>query len=371
MSDYQVRWITDDLATGYAPMSFDDLDAIKEHGIDAIVNLCGEFCDLHEIEESSGFEVYYLPIPDECAPNMAEMEKALAWLDEAFYLGKKVLVHCRHGIGRTGTFVTSYLLRRGLGMKLAAKKLKKHPAQPSNYSQWKLLKKYGKKEGLLKIREPSLEGRNVVDLSVYFTEYESLLKQIDDQMERESKKEKIDLCGRDTDACCHQYLELRLIEVLYLTVGMNRTLKSDSRIAAIENAVKVYQTVRRLKKQLGENQDITDGKKALAEIYAEKQILCPVNMASKCAVFPFRPLSCRLYHLPEDVVDRETIHSAVARLSGNLFFAFSGFFLEDESLTFDMGETVSGKYVQEYFYYLASVAVNGSLKNDYQTLLKL
>ncbi|MGQ9500375.1 MAG: protein-tyrosine phosphatase family protein [Dissulfurimicrobium sp.] len=50
------------------------------------------------------------------------MERALAWLDEAIYLGKKVLVHCRHGIGRTGTFVTAYLIRRGLGLKLAAKK---------------------------------------------------------------------------------------------------------------------------------------------------------------------------------------------------------------------------------------------------------
>ena len=127
----------------------------------------------------------------------------------------------------------------------------------------------------------------------------------------------------------------------------------------IENAVKVHQTVRRLKNRLIENPDEADGKKALAEIYADKHILCPVNMGSRCAVFPFRPLSCRLYHLPEDVVDRETIHAAVARLSGNVFFAFSGFFLQDESLTFDMGETVSGKYVQKYFYYLASVAANG------------
>ena len=124
MAGYQLTWITDDLAVGYAPMSYDELDAIRAQGIDAIVNLCGEFCDLHEIEENSGFEVYYLPIEDECAPEMASMETALDWLDEAIYLGKKVLVHCRHGIGRTGTFVTSYLLRRGLGLKAAEKRLR-------------------------------------------------------------------------------------------------------------------------------------------------------------------------------------------------------------------------------------------------------
>jgi len=124
MSPYPATWITDSLAIGYAPMSYAELDAIKAIGIDAIVNLCAEFSDLHDIEKAFGFEVYYLPIWDEDIPEMEDMEKALAWLDEAIYLGKKVLVHCRHGIGRTGTFVTSYMIRKGLGLKAASKKFK-------------------------------------------------------------------------------------------------------------------------------------------------------------------------------------------------------------------------------------------------------
>lgn len=355
-SGYKLTWITDDLATGHAPMSYDDLDAIKDQGIDAIVNLCGEFCDLHEIEERSGFEVYYLPIPDEDAPDMGAMEKALAWLDEAFYLGKKVLVHCRFGIGRTGTFVTSYLLRRGLGMKLASKKLKRTPAQPSSYSQWKLLKRYGKKEGILKIRAPSLESRSVVDLSGYFVEYESLLQHLDDCIEKSSRTEKFKRCGQDTDTCCTQYLQLQLIEVIYLTVGMNRTLQSDSRVIAIEKAVEVHQKIRQLKKPLEETNDSAEEINKLSEAYAEEKILCPLSSESKCTVFPFRPVACRLYGLPEDVVDQMTIRSALSRLSSDVFFAFSGVFLENDSLTFSMAETVSGKYVQEYFYYLAAMA---------------
>ena len=89
MPKYELTWITEHLATGYAPMSYEELDTIREQGISAIVNLCGEFCDLHQIEEQSGFEVYYLPVADECAPDLEEMEKALEWLDEAVYLNKK------------------------------------------------------------------------------------------------------------------------------------------------------------------------------------------------------------------------------------------------------------------------------------------
>lgn len=59
MSDYPLTWITNHLAVGHAPMSYDELDSIKSQGIDAIVNLCGEYSDLHEIEEASGFEVFF------------------------------------------------------------------------------------------------------------------------------------------------------------------------------------------------------------------------------------------------------------------------------------------------------------------------
>lgn len=176
---YIPTWITKNLAVGHAPMSYDELASLKEQGITAIVNLCGEFCDLHEIEAKAGFEVFYLPIDDNTAPKMEEMEKGLAWLDEAVYLGKKVLVHCHHGIGRTGTFVTAYLLRRGLGMKKAGKKMKSTRANPTVFSQWWLLRKFGKKEGVLTVREPTPENRNALDLSHFYSRYERLLEKVD------------------------------------------------------------------------------------------------------------------------------------------------------------------------------------------------
>lgn len=338
-------------------MSYDDLEMIRTQGIDAIINLCGEFCDLHEIEENSGFEVYYLPIPDESAPDMEEMETALAWLDEALYLGKKVLVHCRFGIGRTGTFVTSYLLRKGLGLKVASKKLKKIRARPTNYSQWKLLRKYGKKEGVLKIREPSLESRSVVDLSSYFVEYQSLVRTIDeDILKVKATGRHLPACGLDSSDCCTTYVELQLIEVICLNNALNRTLTSKLRLELIHGCVEVNKKIREMRRRLADNPE-HDGssKKAMRESYASQHILCPLNRNSRCVLFENRPIQCRLLGVPEDMVDRHLIDQVLFNISRNVFFAFSGLFLESDTLTFSLAEAVSGRFVQKYFYYLMSI----------------
>lgn len=144
MAAYELTWITDHLAAGSAPMSHDDLNHIASQGIGAIVNLCAEYCDLHEIEMQSGFSVQYLPIVDECAPESAPLESALAWVDEMVDSGKKVLVHCRFGIGRTGTFVSTYLLRRGMLLKEVNRRLKKTRAQPANFCQCRFVKRYAR-----------------------------------------------------------------------------------------------------------------------------------------------------------------------------------------------------------------------------------
>jgi hypothetical protein len=133
-------------------MSYNELQSIREQGVDGIVNLCGEYADLHQIEKSYGFEVYYLPVEDDQAPALRELEKALDWLDESLYLGKKVLVHCTHGIGRTGTFVTSYLMRRGFSLKLAKQKLKKTRAEFLAFTSGGSCENSGKK------RAPSVYG---------------------------------------------------------------------------------------------------------------------------------------------------------------------------------------------------------------------
>ena len=344
---YSVTWLTSQLACGSAPMSYDDLDLIKGQGINAIVNLCGEFCDLHEIEKQSGFEVYYLPIPDESAPDMELMEKALDWLDEALYLQKKVLVHCRHGLGRTGTFVSAYLLRRGFGLKLTEKKLKKARISPGNFSQWRLLRRYGKQKGQLKASEPRLENKTTVDLEPFLREVEAIL---------EEANATAAAAGSDPDdaaaaCCCHGGFEVDLIEAVYLSQSLNRQLDRDQRMAAIERALAASSRIREEQVETGRNREEAAGK-----ISSAGTIPCPLQVNGVCTLFAQRPLRCRT---GLDSGTRKRLQEAIHKASREIFLALTGSFSPAANLQFSIADTVSGRFVQQYF----QAILNGSSKS--------
>jgi hypothetical protein len=321
---YRLDWLTANLAVGQAPMSYAALDRLRELGIGAILNLCAEFCDLHWIEAEAGFEVHYLPIPDEEAPDPEELEKALDWLDECLYLGKRVLVHCRFGIGRTGTVVNAYLLRKGLGHKLAGKKLKGLRSQPANFDQWWFIRKYGKKEKRLTLREPSLETKHLVDLFPFFKELAELLADLDRRVEQAGKEF---LCGRDHVVCCREGVVLSFIETVYVNHFISTSLSRKARQGAIDRAV--------------------------PGIFRDR-LLCPLNESGRCLIFANRPVSCRLSDLPAE--ERREVITGVAdileRISGEAYFALTSRLIKREGLFFPLKEVVSGRFVRTFFHHL-------------------
>ncbi len=316
---FPLTWVTDQLAVGPAPMSHVALDSLREQGVRAILNLCSEFTDLHDIEAASGFEVYHLPIPDEEAPDLAELEKALAWLDEAIYLGKKVLIHCRHGIGRTGTVLNAYLLRRGLGHLLAWRKLRGLRSQPANFRQWRSVRRYGSTKGRLTLRKPSLEHRFQVDMQPFFADYAHLADLAGEALARAGVAGH---CGQEHERCCHGPLRLSLAEAVRVNAGLNAALTSAQREAVI-------------------------GRGAAGDTTA-----CPLLEAGRCLAFDQRPLACRVHDLPEAArraLWDETLAPALEKLSREVYQRLTGQFMPEGFPEFGMASVVTGRYVQAFF----------------------
>jgi protein-tyrosine phosphatase len=334
---YTLTWLTSQLAVGSAPMSYEDLDVITAQGVNAIVNLCAEFCDLHQIEEQSGFEVYYLPVPDECAPDMELLEEALNWLDEALYLKKKVLIHCRHGLGRTGTFVSAYLLRRGLGLKLTEKRLKSDRVSPGSYSQWQLLRKYGKQQGELSARPPSIEDKETIDLLPFLREYGTFIEEADAL----ALAAGINPLTLDSEICCHQYFEMELIEAVHISHTMNKQLSREQRLAAMERASLASCLLKKTQAIEG------DAPREVASRHDTSQPLaCPLLVENTCILHAKRPLRCRL---GLDLAARNRLNEAIGKSSRTLFLALTGAFPPTTNLRFSNFDTVSGRFVQQYF----------------------
>ena len=335
---YFATWVTDQLAVGAAPMSYEQLDCLRDDGIGAILNLCGEFCDLHDIECAAGFEVYHMPLADEEAPELAELEKALAWLDEAIYLGKKVLIHCRHGIGRTGTVLNAYLLRRGLGHRLAWFKLRTLRSKPANFSQWWTIRKYGKQSPKLTVREPSLEMHKAVELSPFFRDYEALQARLDDEASGIEAQ-----CGRDHDRCCSTPVRLSMIEAVYITHRMNIGLTSEKRLEVIARAVETAGRERLADSQVN----------AQAYCLSDANARCPLLQDGTCMLFANRPLQCRSFGLDEETSGRlweKILAPALGSLSLELWFAFAGSMARESLPHFALADVVSGRYVQSLFH---------------------
>lgn len=327
-------------------MSYEQLRSLHEQGVNAILNLCAEFCDLHSIEESQGFEVYYLPVPDEEAPELAELERALEWLDEAIYLGKKVLIHCRHGIGRTGTMLNAYLLRRGLGHKLAGKKLKGFKSKPSNFDQWWTIRKYGRNSKRLTVREPSLEFKHLVDLTPFFDDYETLVDQIERyNLEHEAGPP----CGDGIPSCCQTAVHVQLVEAVYLSQRMNVCLSSKQRLELIERAVACSKLERQAQAELEALGVDGSGKYCLSRVGAS----CPLLDGSHCLLFTHRPLQCRTHGLATQDKERiwnTKIAPALEVISRQLYVAFLSCFPGGGVPAFPLSEVVSGRYVQRFFH---------------------
>ncbi|GAB6101527.1 dual specificity protein phosphatase family protein [Thermococcus atlanticus] len=88
-----------------------EMDEVAET-FDAIVVLVEEFELPYSLNEwrKRGVEVFHSPIPDFSAPSLNQLLEILRWVEAKAGEGKRVLIHCMGGLGRSGTVAVAWVM---------------------------------------------------------------------------------------------------------------------------------------------------------------------------------------------------------------------------------------------------------------------
>ena len=105
----QADWVDDHVAIGSLP-SAGELRRFAEQGVGAVVNLCEEYAGDDAALASCGLRQLRLPTLDYHCPSREHLLRGVAFMKDEIAAGRKVLVHCKAGRGRSAILVLCYLM---------------------------------------------------------------------------------------------------------------------------------------------------------------------------------------------------------------------------------------------------------------------
>lgn len=106
---YNFGWFNGQIAASGRPVSRSQLEYVAAQGINAVLSLTEEPIP-PELLEGLGLEYHHVPMRNHAMPDAETLGRAVRLLVDLTASGKRVLVHCAAGQGRTGTVLAAYLM---------------------------------------------------------------------------------------------------------------------------------------------------------------------------------------------------------------------------------------------------------------------
>ena len=147
----------------------------------------------------------------------------------------------------------------------------------------------------------------IPELEHVFKKYEAFVKQLDGVFEsvRQQYPDCVQ-CKLECSDCCHALFDLSLVEALYINAQFLDKVAGKRKLEILEDANKsdrkIYQLKRKAFKAVAAGEKSED--QVLLEMAAER-IRCPLlSKESRCDLYAYRPVTCRLYGIPTAIAGR-------------------------------------------------------------------
>ena len=136
-----LTWITPDLAIGGRLSDAEALRLAEDEGVGAVVDLRSEAVDERATLAAQGVAFLHLPTDDHAAITAAMLDAGVAFVEARLAEGRRVLVHCEHGIGRSATLALAALVAGGMApldaLNLAKDRRDRVSPSPAQYGCWR------------------------------------------------------------------------------------------------------------------------------------------------------------------------------------------------------------------------------------------
>lgn len=135
-----LSWITDTLAIGGSFPPAQTAALACDHGVAAVVDLRGEARDDAQLLAKHHIAFLHLPTIDHAPVSPAKLRAGVAFVTAHVSAGRRVLVHCAYGIGRSALLALCVLVEHGYApldaLELAKQRRRCVSPSPSQYAGW-------------------------------------------------------------------------------------------------------------------------------------------------------------------------------------------------------------------------------------------
>jgi protein-tyrosine phosphatase len=122
-----MSWVNEQIAVSGA-FKDKDIPRLKEQGITAVVDIRSERADNEMLLKKHGMDYLHVRVNDTFSPSFDQLTDIMDFVEPLLDRGRKVLIHCQNGAGRSPLAVVVVLVSRGMTTPDALHLMKrKHP----------------------------------------------------------------------------------------------------------------------------------------------------------------------------------------------------------------------------------------------------